>query len=235
MNKNDENGKRREILTHEIPKAYKVRLGRKDYITHPGLLALGHQERVTKIKTVIIKCEKEECVVKAKVQGPRGKYTGLGDASPENVPKMLKHALLRMAETRAINRALRFYLGIGLTSLDELPDQRSEQNEKTNPAKEFKLKMAAFVMDLSDLGVSLAQLNAYLKAAGRPIFKTPEDRTISGEEIKRQLSRMGLTLKWLQDGGVDKLNALFDSKGKKLPTEETETEPKSAAEEENTK
>ena len=45
---------------------------------------------------------------------------GHGDADPSNVSFMVRGAELRIAETRAVNRALRKAYGIGLCSVEEL-------------------------------------------------------------------------------------------------------------------
>jgi hypothetical protein len=52
-------------------------------------------------------------------------FVGYGDAHPGNVsPLIFNNAEMRMAETRAVNRALRKAYGIGLCSLEELPPWR---------------------------------------------------------------------------------------------------------------
>jgi hypothetical protein len=52
-------------------------------------------------------------------------FAGYGDAHPGNVsPLIFNNAEMRMAETRAVNRALRKAYGIGLCSLEELPPWR---------------------------------------------------------------------------------------------------------------
>ena len=45
---------------------------------------------------------------------------GYGDADPSNVLPLVRGAELRVAETRAVNRALRKAYGIGLCSVEEL-------------------------------------------------------------------------------------------------------------------
>jgi len=47
-------------------------------------------------------------------------FVGYGDADPSNVSLMVQGAELRVAETRAVNRALRKAYGIGLCSVEEL-------------------------------------------------------------------------------------------------------------------
>jgi hypothetical protein len=54
-------------------------------------------------------------------KGPKSKgFVGYGDADPSNVSSIVQGAELRVAETRAVNRALRKAYGIGLCSVEEL-------------------------------------------------------------------------------------------------------------------
>ena len=56
-----------------------------------------------------------------RLQSPTSKgFVGYGDADPSNVSSMVRGAELRIAETRAVNRALRKAYGIGLCSVEEL-------------------------------------------------------------------------------------------------------------------
>jgi hypothetical protein len=47
-------------------------------------------------------------------------FVGYGDADPSNVSSLVHGAEMRIAETRAVNRALRKAYGIGLCSVEEL-------------------------------------------------------------------------------------------------------------------
>ena len=47
-------------------------------------------------------------------------FVGYGDADPSNVSPLVRGAEMRIAETRAVNRALRKAYGIGLCSVEEL-------------------------------------------------------------------------------------------------------------------
>jgi hypothetical protein len=54
-------------------------------------------------------------------KGPNSKgFVGYGDADPSNVSSLVQGAEMRVAETRAVNRALRKAYGIGLCSVEEL-------------------------------------------------------------------------------------------------------------------
>ena len=98
------------------------------FVTHGDLLRLAHRKRCCGIvsEPVVSLCrpEKNFWVFKATVYKSakcRG-FVGYGDAHPGNVsPLIFNHAEMRMAETRAVNRALRKAYGISLCSLEELP------------------------------------------------------------------------------------------------------------------
>jgi hypothetical protein len=67
-------------------------------------------------------CNSNHWVFKAvayKRAGRKG-FTGYGDADPSNTSPLVRGAEMRIAETRAVNRALRKAYGIGLCSVEEL-------------------------------------------------------------------------------------------------------------------
>lgn len=96
------------------------------YVTHSGLLRLARRNRCSGIQTEIINefCDvnAHRWVVKATVyKTARSKgFVGYGDADPSNVSALVRGAEMRVAETRAVNRALRKAYGIGLCSVDEI-------------------------------------------------------------------------------------------------------------------
>src|SRR5579863_5669725 len=96
------------------------------YVTHAGLLRLASRRRCAGIQ---VEQEREVCdpsrshwVFKAtayKSANSKG-FVGYGDANPTNVSAVVRGAEMRVAETRAVNRALRKAYGIGLCSVEEL-------------------------------------------------------------------------------------------------------------------
>ena len=96
------------------------------YITHAGLLRLSQRKRCSGINATLQKDLSDPSlsrwVFKATVyrsSGSRG-FVGYGDADPSNCSTVVHGAEMRVAETRAVNRALRKAYGIGLCSVDEL-------------------------------------------------------------------------------------------------------------------
>jgi hypothetical protein len=96
------------------------------YVTHSGLLQLASRRGCRGIQTNLQESLSDvgvgRWVFKATVfKSPSSKgFVGYGDADPSNVSSMVRGAELRIAETRAVNRALRKAYGIGICSVEEL-------------------------------------------------------------------------------------------------------------------
>jgi len=96
------------------------------YVTHTGLLQLAARKRCLGIRARPVQefCDPQarRWAFKATVYKNlrcRG-FVGYGDADPSNVSPLVHGAEMRVAETRAVNRALRKAYGIGLCSVEEL-------------------------------------------------------------------------------------------------------------------
>ena len=96
------------------------------YVTSAGLLRLAKNRGCRGIHSRALENFSDPrtgCwVFKAMVyKGSRSKgFVGYGDANPSNVSPLVRGAEMRIAETRAVNRALRKAYGIGLCSVEEL-------------------------------------------------------------------------------------------------------------------
>jgi hypothetical protein len=101
-------------------------LDRSWYVTHTGLLRLSQRNRCVGIDVLPVTefCEpaNSRWAFKATVyRSPKCKgFAGYGDADPSNVSSVVRGAEMRVAETRAVNRALRKAYGIGICSVEEL-------------------------------------------------------------------------------------------------------------------
>ena len=119
----------REITTEH---QFSVRLGDliilagRWYVTHTGLLRLARREGCAGIHVRPVSgfCDAsghrwafEATVYKS--TSCRG-FSGYGDADPSNVSFLVHGAEMRVAETRAVNRALRKAYGIGICSVEEI-------------------------------------------------------------------------------------------------------------------
>jgi len=114
------------------------------YVTHAGLLRLARRNQCRGIR---IQPVKEFCdpgaaryafrAVVYRSSKCRG-FVGYGDADPSNVSPLVRGAEMRMAETRAVNRALRKAYGIGICSVEELgslAEPRQSSQSKKIPAQ----------------------------------------------------------------------------------------------------
>jgi hypothetical protein len=117
----------------------------KWYVTHAGLLRLAARGHCHGIQVHQIRdfCDPVagRWVFKASVyKSPSSKaFVGYGDADPTNTSALVRGAEMRMAETRAVNRALRKAYGIGLCSVEELgwltstPSPAGEKGQSIKP------------------------------------------------------------------------------------------------------
>ena len=99
----------------------------KQYVLFAGLLDEAHNRGLRGIDTELVQVPTPEngtvAVVKATVEMEDGRtFSGIGDASPENVGRNIVPHIIRMAETRAKARALRDAVNVGATALEELSD-----------------------------------------------------------------------------------------------------------------
>lgn len=111
------------------------------YVTHAGLLRLAERRHCAGIRVQQVR---EFCdpgtgrwVFKATIykdSSSKG-FVGYGDADPSNTSPLVRGAEMRVAETRAVNRALRKAYGIGICSVEELKwlSGAPESNEHHRP------------------------------------------------------------------------------------------------------
>ena len=118
------------------------------YVTHTGLLRLARRKRCRGIHVEAVDslCDSaaNRFVLKATVYPSKDSagFVGYGDADPSNVSLLVRGAEMRIAETRAVNRALRKAYGIGICSVEEIgsnpgpmagaSDQRKFPPQNTN-------------------------------------------------------------------------------------------------------
>jgi hypothetical protein len=115
-----------ELYKFSVPLGDVLFLDGRWYVTHVGLVRLAHRKSCTGIRAQMIR---ELCDVatsrwafKATVYThPACKgFVGYGDADRSNVSPLVHGAEMRVAETRAVNRALRKAYGIGICSVEEI-------------------------------------------------------------------------------------------------------------------
>ena len=114
------------------------------YVTHTGLIGLARRKRCSGIHVEAVDslCDSgaSRFVLKATVYPSKTSsgFVGYGDADPSNVSFLVHGAEMRVAETRAVKRALRKAYGIGICSVEEIgagaePRQASPESKKLPP------------------------------------------------------------------------------------------------------
>jgi hypothetical protein len=114
------------------------------YVSHAGLLRIAQRRKCSGIN---VECLGEFSDPAAKrwafratvfKSGDCKGFVGYGDADPSNVSPLVHGAEMRVAETRAVNRALRKAYGIGICSVEEIgsfaePAPSSHESTKLPP------------------------------------------------------------------------------------------------------
>jgi hypothetical protein len=191
------------------------------YVTHSGLLQLASRKGCRGIKAVLQERFSDAgtgCwVFKATVfKSPTSKgFVGYGDADPSNVSLMVQGAELRIAETRAVNRALRKAYGIGLCSVEEL----GSISHSPGPARNHELSVPSHSSDGSSNGqprlrdrlcLLIRQYNldpTLVKAYAADFCGTPSLKEASRELVESFVSHLAASAKENLDGLVCKLNS----------------------------
>ena len=123
------------IRTHKLSpmRGDLLYLNNRWYVTHAGLLRLSNRRGCAGITVLPVRAfcdaKSDRWAFRATVfksKSCRG-FVGYGDADPSNVSELVHGAEMRVAETRAVNRALRKAYGIGICSVEEIGPSTNQQ------------------------------------------------------------------------------------------------------------
>src|SRR3984957_2440397 len=193
----------------------------KWYVTHAGLLQIAMRRRCLGIRTALQEkvSDLNACrwVFKATVYKSRDSrgFVGYGDADPSNVSIVVNGAEMRVAETRAVNRALRKAYGIGLCSVEELgcssrPSQSSSVpvNESQHHTRNDSTNGQPRLRDQLCLLIRQYNLDANLvKAYAADFCGTEALHGASRELVESFISHLSSSAKEDIDGLICKLNS----------------------------
>jgi hypothetical protein len=193
----------------------------KWYVTHAGLLRIAARRRCLGIRTVLQERQSDPIagrwVFKATVYTSRGSrgFAGYGDADPANVSSLVHGAEMRVAETRAVNRALRKAYGIGLCSAEELGGH-SRPSSFSNGHREFGRQEAGNtssngqprLRDQLSLLIRQYSLDATLVKAYAADFCGTETLSGAGRDLVESfISHLSASVKENRDALMCKLNS----------------------------
>jgi hypothetical protein len=138
-------------------------------------------------------------------------FVGFGDADPSNVSPVVRGAEMRVAETRAVNRALRKAYGIGICSVEEIgtipisspkekfpPEKANESSNGTGPKVRDRLCQ---IIRQHNLDPEL------VKAYAVDFCGTKTLREASREQVKNFVSQLADRAESDRNGLLGKLNA----------------------------
>lgn len=147
-----------------------VKVQGKTYPVVGGRLRLAHDEnKALSIETTVVHYKEDSTVVQAIVKTEKGTFNGLGNASVKR-DRVLSNAILELAETRAIARALRFAgYGVEYTGFEEVGDGK-------NPTSEEAADREAGNDRKANTGATKAQLNT--------IFSIARNINMTNDELK---------------------------------------------------
>ena len=193
----------------------------KWYVTHAALLRLAQRRHCAGIRVQQVRafCDPTagRWVFKATIfKNSRSKgFVGYGDADPTNTSPLVRGAEMRVAETRAVNRALRKAYGIGLCSVEELgsltgpPGATKEQRESVRPPRENGSNNGQ--PKLRDrLCVLIRQFNldpVLVKAYAADFCGTPTLKEANRELVESFISHLATSARESRNALICKLNS----------------------------
>lgn len=187
----------------------------KQYVLFAGLLDEAHSRGLRGIDTELIQVPDDQngnvAIVKATAEMEDGRhFSGIGDASPENVGRNIVPHIIRMAETRAKARALRDAVNVGATALEELSDgddappadnfgSQGSPRSRPTPIRNDQRSSRA-----EDGAAQAAEDNGKAEEASAPASSSR--RGASGKARKSQVDLLKtLAVEWRGENGVERL------------------------------
>jgi hypothetical protein len=158
-----------------------VKVQGKTYPVVGGRLRLAHDEnKLLSIDTSVLYYNDDSTVVHAHVKTEKGSFAGLGNASTKR-DRVLANAILELAETRAIARALRFAgYGVEYTGYEEVtaPKETNSKEETNDEIKDIR--------ELKPPEISAPATKAQLNA----IFSLAQNINMTNDDLRKTMHDM---------------------------------------------
>lgn len=168
-----------------------VKVQGKTYPVVGGRLRLAHDENKSlSIETNVVQYSEETTVIQASVRTEKGIFNGLGNASVKR-DRVLSNAILELAETRAIARALRFAgYGVEYTGYEEVGESRSSSDEEVQSGEREEKKTdnatKAQISTIFSIAKGMNMSNDEL----RELIQTQTGKSFSKDLSKRDATRI---------------------------------------------
>ncbi|MFI5109922.1 MAG: hypothetical protein ACHP78_13910 [Terriglobales bacterium] len=201
-----------------IPSGDVIWLQGRWYVTHTGLVSIASRKHCAGIHVQALPefCDavSSRWAFKATVflsRTCRG-FVGYGDANPSNVSALVRGAEMRVAETRAVNRALRKAYGIGICSVEEIGSlpagSQPEANVRKLPPQPAHGNGEPKLRDQLCLLIRQHRLDASLVKQYAAEFSGTRDlRQASREQIQSFITHLAELAAKDRDGLLCKLNS----------------------------
>lgn len=178
----------------------------KQYVLFAGLLDEAHSRGLKGIDTELLQVPDESngnmAVIKATVEMEDGRiFSGIGDASPNNVGRAISPHIIRMAETRAKARALRDAVNVGATALEELSDGDDAPASSSPSSDGYQRNRPSPVREV--------KRESRQEAKPRPASETPESAPNGQAEKQASSGRGGSGGQKARKSQVDLLKTLL--------------------------
>jgi hypothetical protein len=189
----------------------------KQYVLFAGLLDEAHSRGLRSIDTQLIQVPDDQngnvAIVKATAEMEDGShFSGIGDASPENVGRNIVPHIIRMAETRAKARALRDAVNVGATALEELSDGDDappadgfeSSSTRSRPTPIRNAQRGSRSEEASEQGTRAPEDNGKAEEPSSPAAASR--RGGAGKARKSQVDLLKtLAVEWRGENGVERL------------------------------
>lgn len=162
----------------------------KTFTTLEVLLDRAHQEKLSSITTRMLLLPHENdqgiAVAHAEVVTSRGTFQAVGDASAESVGKDVFPHLIRVSETRAISRALRFATNMASTA---------EEETESSPAAIFDSRMREGLPSNGngEKAISSRQVGMLLRLIRERGIKQEDFRTEVEQRFERPFDQISIS------------------------------------------
>jgi hypothetical protein len=161
----------------------------RSFVLYAGLLSLAHEQGLKAIRTQLIQIPADDngltAIVRAEVETERGTFSGIGDANPANVTRVMLTVTIRLAETRAKARALRDAVNVAVVALEELGDADDLGARLQDTAKSAQAISVAVVDDAPATDDQRRAINRLAHAAEVVVNLDGLSRSQAGEMIRR--------------------------------------------------
>jgi len=196
----------------------------KWYVTHSGLLRIATRRHCCGIAVTAMRqlCDPSSSrwAFKATVyKSPTCKgFAGHGDADPSNVSPLVRGAEMRVAETRAVNRALRKAYGIGICSVEEIGSiparSQPEPNVRRLPPQPVNADGEPKLRDQLCLLIRQHRLDAAsVKQYAAEFCGTKDLRQASREQVATFIKHIAESAARDREGLLAKLNSFAQQAG----------------------